>query len=233
VAIAPEDSMTTKRVKFESPAGTAEGEVAEPAGSGKAPAVVLIQEYWGVNDHIRSLASRLAAAGFLVIAPDLYEGKTTKSADEAGKLMQSLDWAKAIAFIDGAAKYALAHPRSNGKVGVIGFCMGGALALASAARLSEFAAVVPFYGVPPLEQTPWEKLRAPVQAHFSATDQWASPASAEAVKSKLASHGTPMELHIYDAGHAFMNDTRPEVHDPTEAKKAWDRATAFLHSHLG
>ncbi len=225
--------MTTKRVSFSSNAGEANGALAEPAGFGKAPAVVLIQEYWGITPHIESLVARLAGEGFLTIAPDLYEGKIATNANDASKMMQSLDWTKAIGFIDGAAKYALAHPRSNGHVGIIGFCMGGALAFASAARLKEFEAVVPFYGVPPMDKTPWESLKAPVQAHFSSTDQWATPESAKEIQSKLAAHGTKMELHLYDAGHAFMNDGRPEVHNPTEAKKAWERATKFLHAQLG
>ena len=222
-----------KRVEFQWSAGTAQGEVVEPKGNEKVPAVVLIQEYWGVNDHIRSLLDRLAAAGFLAIAPDLYDGKITKSADEAGALMNSLDWPKAVGYIDGAAKWALAQPRCNGKVGVMGFCLGGALTIASSTQSKVFSAAVSFYGMPPFDKTHWENISAPLQAHVATHDQWVTVESANRVKDKLTSLGKSVEMHTYDANHAFVNDTRPEVHDPVAAKQAWDRATAFLHAHVG
>jgi len=148
-------------------------------------------------------------------------------------MMQALDWTKAIGYIDGAAKFALENPRSNGKVGIMGFCMGGALTFASAAQLPEFSAVVPFYGLPPFDKTPWENVRAPIQAHFAKIDQWATTAGGNQIKDKLTSLGKSMELYVYDAEHAFANDTRPEVHNPAATKQAWDRATTFLHAHLG
>lgn len=223
-----------QRVEFHTRNGArAEGELVEPTGSGKAPAVVLIHEWWGVNDHIRSLLDRLAAAGFLAMAPDLYHGKVTRDPKEAEKLMRALDWSKAIDEIAGAARYLLNHPRSNGKVGVIGFCMGGALSFAAATQIPEFAAVVPFYGVPPASQADWSKVRAPIMAHFARRDQWASVDSARDIQAQLQAHGQSMELHVYDADHAFMNDTRPEVYNPTAAKLAWERTVAFLHRHLG
>lgn len=222
----------SKRVTFQAKSGAmASGDLEEPKGSDRAPAVVVIQEWWGLNDHVRSLVHRLAQAGFVALAPDLYHGTVTKDPDQAGKLMAALDWPRALDEIDGAASYLEAHPRSNGKVGIIGFCMGGALTFAAAAHTPTFSAAVPFYGVP--KQADWSKLKAPVLAHFSKTDQWATPQAAKDIKKAIESHGGSMRLEIYDAEHAFMNDTRPEVYAPKEAALAWERTIEFLKEHLG
>jgi len=211
----------------------ADGILRLPSGTGKAPAVVLIQEYWGLNAHVASLADRLAAEGFLVLAPDLYHGMIAKTAEDAGKAMAALDRAQAVDEIGGAIAFLAAHPRSNGKVGIIGFCMGGAYAFTAAAMLPGLSAAVPFYGIPDVTKVDLSKIAIPVQAHFSKTDQWAKPALAEAVKKELDAKQVPMELHLYDAGHAFMNDTRPEVHDAAASKLAWGRAVSFLKKNLG
>lgn len=224
--------MTT-RVSFKSKSGSdVSGELAEPSGSGKAPAVVLIQEYWGVNDHIRDLVGRLAKEGFLVLAPDLYHGKVTTDATEAGKWMTELDTLKAVDEIAGAARFLEAHPRSNGKVGVVGFCLGGALALASGCHVSGLSAVVSFYGMPPAEKVDYAKVTAPVIMHVAKKDQWVTVEKAEAIKKQFTDRGHPIELHVYDADHAFANDTRPAVYDPANAKLAWDRSVAFFKKQL-
>jgi carboxymethylenebutenolidase len=117
-------------------------------------------------------------------------------------------------------------------VGAVGFCMGGALCFSAAATIPRLGAAVPFYGIPS-KATDYSKVKAPILAHFAARDTWAKPALAEALQRELAARGQPMELHVYDADHAFMNDTRPEVHHPEAARLAWDRTTAFLREHLG
>jgi carboxymethylenebutenolidase len=215
----------TKRVSF----SNIEGELAEPAGEGNAPAVVLIQEWWGVNDHIRGLVDRLAKDGFLVVAPDLYHGKTTKDAGEAGKWMGELDTMKAVKEIGAAVAYLKEHPRGNGKVGVTGFCMGGALTLASACHVPGLSAAVSFYGIPSPEKVDYAKATIPVQMHVAKKDGWVTPEKAEEVKKQLKN----VELHLYDADHAFVNDTRPEVYDAEAAKLAWQRAVDFFKKHLG
>jgi carboxymethylenebutenolidase len=224
----------TQRVEFKTKGGaSATGELVEPAAPAKAPAVVLVQEWWGLNDHVRSLANRLAAAGFLVLAPDLYHGKTTKDAQEAARMMQALDKRQALDEIAGAVQYLAAHARGNGRVGVIGFCMGGALSFAAAANIPELAAAVPFYGIPDASLVDYGKVRAPIQAHVAGRDEWVKPELVRAIKAQLDARNQPMEMHVYeDADHAFVNDTRPEVHNPTAAKLAWDRAVAFLHKHV-
>ncbi|HSN98217.1 MAG TPA: dienelactone hydrolase family protein [Candidatus Nanopelagicales bacterium] len=211
--------------------GEASGELALPAGDDKAPAVVLIQEWWGVNDHIRSLLARLTEAGFVALAPDLYHGTVTKDPNEAGRLLAELDKPRALDEIAGAVSYLASHPRSNGKVGVMGFCMGGAFSFAAAATIPELGAAVPFYGVP-APAPDYAEVRAPILAHFAARDGWAKPSDAEAIQRQLQALGKAMELHIYDADHAFVNDTRPEVYAPEAAKLAWDRSIAFLREQL-
>ncbi len=224
--------MTTKLTLKGQDGTEINGELAEPAGTGKAPALVLIQEYWGINDHIRSLADRLAQEGFLVIAPDLYHGKLAKDAAEAGALMTALDTSAAVKEIGATAEFLKAHARGNGKVGVIGFCMGGALALASACHLDGLSAVVPFYGLPPEEKVDYAKVSAPILMHVAKRDASVTVEKAEAVKKKLEAAGKSITLEIYEADHAFVNDTRPEVYDEKNAKLAWSRSVEFLKKNL-
>jgi carboxymethylenebutenolidase len=222
-----------ERVTFASKDGSEVGGViALPLGGDKAPGVVLLQEWWGLNDHIKTFADRFAAAGFVTLAPDLYHGKVTADPDEAGKLMQALDRDRALRDIEGAVRHLLANARCNGKVGVTGFCMGGAFTISAAATIPEVSAAVPFYGVPPADKTDYKKLTAPIMGHFATRDQWASVAAAEGVKKALEAHGRSMQIHVYEADHAFANDTRPDVYNPEAARLAFDRTVAFLRHHL-
>lgn len=221
-------------VSFQSAQGAeARGEMWLPEGSGKAPGVVLIQEWWGLNDHIRSWLSRLAEAGFVALAPDLYHGQSTKNPEEAARLMNGLNWPSALAEIGGAAAFLRGHAGCSGKVGVMGFCMGGALSFAAAAMVPGLSAVVPFYGIPPAEQLDYSKVTAPILAHFASKDGWAKPEAARDLMQALKGMGKSMELHVYEADHAFMNDTRPEVYDAEAAKSAWERTLTFLRAELG
>lgn len=225
----------TEPVSFHSRSGaTVHGVLALPPGHAPAPTVVLIQEWWGINGHVRSLVDRLAAAGFVVLAPDLYHGRVTADPAEAQRLMTELKWSTALEEIAGAAAFLKAHPRSTGKVGVTGFCMGGAGALASACNVPGLSAVVAFYGVPPARYVDWSAADTPpIQCHFSGRDQWARASSAEAIRDALTARGRAMELFVYDAEHAFVNDTRPEVYSPECATLAWGRMVEFFHKHLG
>lgn len=224
--------MTTT-VTFESKSGkSVSAELAEPSGAGKAPALVLVQEYWGINAHIKSMVERFAKEGFLVAAPDLYHGTIAKDASEAGQLMTALDTVQAVQEIAAAAQYLRTHARGNGKVGVVGFCLGGALSFASACHVEGLDAVIPFYGVPPAEKVDYAKVTAPILAHFAKNDEWASVAKAEAIKQQVEAAGKSMQLEVYDAGHAFMNDSRPEAYDEKSAKLAWQRTIDFAKKHL-
>ncbi len=222
--------MTT-RVDFKAKNGeTTHGDLALPDAP-KAPAVVVIQEWWGVNDHIRSIASRLAAEGFLAFAPDLYDGEVVSLDNEprAAERMNTLDWPRAVSQLEGAVEFVRAHPRSTGKVSVLGFCMGGALTLATATRAPNLAAAVAFYGVPP--EADYAKVTAPVLMHVASRDQWVTVEKGEAVKRALESHGKSVALHVYEAEHAFFNDTRPKVHSKEASQLAWQRTIAFLKEH--
>ncbi len=221
----------SERIEFQAEGGgAASGEIELPVGAARGPAVVLFHEWWGLNDHVRSLLRRLGEAGFVALAVDLFDGETTKDPAVAGKLMGALDWGVAMQRTWGAVQYLASHPRSNGHVGAIGFCMGGALTLAAACAIPELGAAVPFYGVP--AKADWAAAKAPIQAHFATRDQWAKASIAEEVQREVRAGGGSMELFVYDADHAFVNDTRPEVHHPENAKLAWSRATAFLQEKL-
>lgn len=224
----------TDPISFTAKSGSpASGEIAAPEGTGQVPGLILIQEWWGLNEHIKSLADRFAKAGFLTVAPDLYHGRVTKDPAEAGKLMTELDGKRAMDDIAGAVQLLLSNPRCNGKIGIVGFCMGGAYSFAAASAIPEIGAAVPFYGIPPADRMDFGRMKAPILAHFASRDQWAKPALAEEIKQKINAQGGSMQLEIYDAEHAFMNDTRPDVYSPEAAEKAWQRTIDFLHKHLG
>lgn len=225
-----------ENVSFPSRAGAdVKGALALPPGEGRAPAVILLHEWWGLNDHVRSLVERLAAAGFVVLAPDLFHGATAPLDDsgKAQKLMSELKWSTALEEIAGAMRYLASHPRSTGKVGVTGFCMGGAGTLAAACNLPGLSAAVAFYGIPPAQYVDWDKADVPpLQMHVASRDQWVKPELAEAIRDRLAARGKHMELRVYEADHAFVNDTRPDVHHPENARLAWEGMVDFFRKHL-
>jgi carboxymethylenebutenolidase len=200
-------------------------------GTGRG-AVVVIHEWWGLTEQMRGVADRLAREGFTVFAPDLYRGKVTKDATEAGKLMGALDRRQALEDLSRAVE-ALQRRAPGTKVAVLGFCMGGALTLAAAAHDGRFAAAVPFYGIPPEEAADVTKIRCPVLGHFANIDDWCTPDRVNALEKKLKGAGVPAELHRYDAGHAFFNEQRPEVYSPQNTELAWKRTVEFLRAKLG
>jgi carboxymethylenebutenolidase len=219
----------TQRVTFPAATGEASGVLFTPDGGGRHPAVVLIHEWWGVNEQIQSLGQKWASEGFVAIVPDLFHGAVTKDAKEAEAMMGKLDFPRALTEIAGAAAFLKDHPRSTGKVSVTGYCMGGALSFAAATMVPGLAAVVPFYGVPP--GADWSKVDAPVQAHFATIDDWATVDKAKEIQGALAKRGRSMELHVYEAQHAFCNDKRPEVYSPEAAALAWQRTVQFIRDH--
>lgn len=205
--------------------------VVVPDGEGRYPAVVIVHEWWGLNEQIRATADRWASAGFVAIVPDLYDGKVVPigRSDEAAAAMNALDFDRAVKTITAAITSMKSHPRSTGRIVLTGFCMGGALTFATATHVSGLAAVIPFYGLPP--KADWSKVDAPTQAHFAEHDTWATVAGAQQIKDTLAKLHKPMELHVYDAQHAFCNDRRPDVHNPQAAQQAWERSVAFARAH--
>jgi carboxymethylenebutenolidase len=221
-------------VTFVANGGTASGYLALPPG-GSGPGLLVLQEWWGLVPHIKDVADRFAAAGYVALAPDLYRGKHTTHPDEAQRLLMALHIADTATMLRGAAEYLRGHaavtPR---KVGVLGFCMGGQLALfAATAHPDVIDAVVDFYGIfNPAVPVDLSRLQAPVLAHFGTRDPWIPREKADALMAEVAAAGVPHEVHHYDAGHAFFNDARPEAYDAAAAGAAWETTLGFLRRHL-
>jgi len=215
-------------IEFACPAGhPARGYLAQAEGG---RAVVVLQEWWGLNAQIRSVADRFAEAGFTALAPDLYQGRVTSEPDEAGHLMEGLDWAGATTQeTRGALQYLKAQGASS--IAVTGFCMGGALAVVAGVQLDECDAAVCYYGIPPGELADPRAMRVPFQGHFAARDDWCTPATVDAFEDLLAESGTTYEVHRYEAAHAFFNQEQ-SVYDERAAGLAWGRTIGFLEQHL-
>ena len=227
-------------VSFNRPDGKpVQGWLAEPSQGpgGRAPGVVVIQEWWGLNDQIRAVAERLAHAGFVALVPDLYRGKSTVEQEEASHLMQGLDFGDAASQdVRGAIQYLKARA---GKVGCVGFCMGGAVALLAACNSPELDAVVTWYGFPPLEYIDASRLKLPVQGHWATQDEFFPIAKVDELEAKLKEAGVTCDFHRYLARHAFGNEEAvgegriaQTQYDAAWATRAWDRTFAFLGAKL-
>lgn len=225
--------MAGEMVEFESNGGTTSGYLAVPE-KGSGPGVVVIQEWWGLVDHIKDVCDRFAREGYVALAPDLYHGESTKSPDEAGKLMMALRVDQAEKDLRGAIKYLLDHQATTGnKVGTIGFCMGGALSLYAASKNTQVGACVVFYGIHPNVKPDLENLRAPVLGIYAEHDTFVTPEVVKELDAKLKQSGKQAEMHIYrGTDHAFFNDQRPEVYNRRAAADAWQRVLQFFAKNL-
>lgn len=189
-------------------------------------AVVVIQEWWGINQQMENVAQRLADAGHSALVPDLYRGRLASDADEAKHFMGDLDWPDAThQDLAGAVNYLA---RTHDRVAVLGFCMGGALTIAGAVHIDGLAGAVCFYGIPPAELADPAKIRCPILAHFATQDDWCTPDAVAALEAAWVSAGVNYELHRYEAQHAFFNEARPEVFDANASELAWGRSREFL-----
>jgi carboxymethylenebutenolidase len=194
-------------------------------------AIILIQEWWGINDHIRDIAGRYAAEGFVCVAPDLYRGKLAKTTAEASGLMHDLAIADGIETISAA----LAETKTKynvGRFGITGYCMGGTFALRAACETAEFAASAPFYGDIP-EEDVLRQLRVPTLFIAGKRDAWINQEKVSGLEAAAGKFSLPVEVVSYDADHAFFNDTRPEVYDAAAAQDAWRRVLAHFRKHFG
>ncbi len=217
---------------------TVQGYLAEPAQPNGAPASVVIQEWWGLNDQIRGVADRLALAGFQALVPDLYRGKSTVEQEEAHHLMTDLDFSDAASQdIRGAVQFLKARAP---KVGLTGFCMGGALTLLALTQSPEIDAGVTWYGCPPLEYIDASKITAPLQGHWAMQDEFFKIDMIDALEEKLTAANVDFEFHRYLAHHAFANETAAgpgripaTQYDAVWAQQAWDRTLHFFGKHLG
>ncbi len=218
-------------VTFASNGGTASGYLAKPA-SGTGKGVIVIQEWWGLNDNIKGIADRFAAEGFVALAPDMYHGTVTAEPDEAGKLLMALNIPQAEKDLKGAVAYL--KEMTGGPVGTVGFCMGGALSLfASCNSSGDVGACVDFYGGHPAVKYNWDGLTAPVLGLWAEHDDFVNP-NIPTFEAEMTKRNIPHEFHTYPGTqHAFFNDEHPEPQfNPAAAEDAWEKTLAFYRKHL-
>ncbi len=223
-------------INFKRPDGKeCSGYYVEPAAGEEAPGVVVIQEWWGLNDQIKGVADRLASAGYRVLVPDLYRGELGLNAKEAEHLMNNLDFADAAGQdVRGAIQFL---KRSSPKVSVTGFCMGGALTMLTAVNVPEADAAVIWYGFPPLDYVDAGRIRIPIMGHWATEDAFFKIEQVDALEAKLRQAGVEYEFYRYTAQHAFANETLvnvpiPAKYDASSAEIAWQRTMAFLKKNL-
>jgi len=221
--------MKSETLNLNPSLGATTAYVARP-NNDTASGVVLIQEWWGINDHIRDIAGRYAKEGYLCVAPDLYRGKLARNTEEASKMMQALAIEDGIETIR-AAIAAAKQTYNAKKIGITGYCMGGTFALRAACELSELAAAAPFYGDIPGENI-LRQLKAPTLFIAGKRDAWINQAKVNALIEAARKYNLPVEVVTYDADHAFFNDTRPEVYNAEAAADAWSRVLDLFRKHL-
>ncbi len=225
-------------ISFKRPDGqSVNGYLAEPKEGAKAPGMVVIQEWWGLNDQIKGVADMLAKAGYRALVPDLYRGKVAVEANEAEHLMTNLNFGEAAGQdVRGAVQYL--KSTGSAKAGVTGFCMGGALTLLAAVNVPESDAGVAWYGFPPLEYIDASKIKAPLMGHYAIEDVPFPIAKVDELETKLKDAGVKYEFHRYQAKHAFANETADSKklpiieYNPQAAELAWKRTMEFLERNL-
>ena len=225
-------------IEYKRPDGqSVNGYLAEPAAGAKAPGIVVIQEWWGLNDQIKGVADTLAAQGYRALVPDLYRGKVALAANEAEHLMNELNFGDAAGQ---DVRGAVAHLKGSGsaKVGVTGFCMGGALTMLLSVFVPELDAGVAWYGYPPLDYIDASKIKIPLMGHWAIEDVPFPIAKVDDLEKKLGDAKVHFEFHRYQAKHAFANETADSKglamlkYDPAAAKLAWERTMGFFGTHL-
>ncbi len=222
--------MAGRMVSFPIESGSGEGYLAVPDSPG--PGVIVIQEWWGLVGHIRAVADRFAEAGFTALAPDLFHGEQTASPDAAGKLLMALDVERAERDLRGAADH-LASVSSGDSVGVVGFCMGGQLALYAAGASPRIGACVDFYGIHPNVHPNYGAIRGPVLGLFAEHDDFVPAEAVAKLRASLAAAGVEPDFHTYPGtSHAFFNDERPS-YDAAAAAAAWSRVLDLFRENLG
>ena len=231
------ESIKDMMVQYPGEGVTVRAYVVSPQTRERRPAIIVVQEWWGLNDHVKDVAQRCAKEGYLAIAPDLYSrlGNTiTKDPNEAGKLMGMLKQEDGLKDLNATVNYVKTVPEVDGKrLGVTGFCMGGSYALMLPCTNTDIKAAVPFYGQVPNPDTPLQQLACPVLYIYGEDDGWITKADVQRLAAALKKYNKAGEIKTYPgAPHAFFNDTRKDVYKPVEAKDAWGRTLAFFKKHL-
>lgn len=221
-------------VQLDTPTGHASAELFEPRapGTSSQAGVVVVHEWWGLNDSIRSVSQRLCDEGFAVLAVDLYGGAVTDDPHVALKLAMEMKTLNSTAIIESAAVFLKQRSQGNAKVGVTGFCLGGAMTLAAACHSPSASAFVPFYGLPLAKHVNWSKTHGPILGHYAEHDRIVNLENVRAAAESVNAAGGTFELHVYDANHAFMRTDDPTVYNPAAAALAWQRTLEFLRRHL-
>jgi carboxymethylenebutenolidase len=221
-------------IEFSTSAGPTHGYLATPAGE-RGPAVIVLQEWWGLDDHIRSVCDRLANEGFFALAPDLFDGETTTQPSEAEQKLMALSMDKAEPQMCGAADHLAALEGVQGDgVGSLGFCLGGGLAVWAAATCPNITAAVTYYYVMPHGKPDFSKIKGPVLGHFGTADAFISHDESKALEAELRDADVEVTFHYYDGnGHAFFADhNRLGTYDPEAAQLSWERSVSFLRKAL-
>jgi carboxymethylenebutenolidase len=222
-------------VTFKSGAGTASGVLVTPEGKGPFPGIVVIQEWWGLNDWVKDQARALAKEGYVALAVDLYHGKVATTQEDAHQLMMGLARDQGLRDLGGAVTFLKARPDvKKEKIGAIGWCMGGGYALGLAVEEPSLAGVVAYYGMPPTDPAAIAKIKSPILGNYGAEDKGPAPDQVKAFEAALKKEGKSIDVKIYEgAGHAFANPNNPwHGYREEAAKDAWARTTAFLAAHL-
>jgi len=232
------ESIREATVQYQSGNVTMKAFVAAPHTKTQRPAIIVVQEWWGLTDHMKDIARRYAAEGYVAIAPDLYSRlgyALTRDAGEAGKLMNTLKQEDGLADLNATVAYLKSVPEADAtRIGVTGFCMGGSYALMLPCVNVEIKAAVPFYGQVPNPDTPIQKLACPVLYFYGEDDGWITKADVQRLAAALKKYGKAGEIKTYPgAPHAFFRDTDPSVYRPDAAKDAWARTKAFFKQQLG
>lgn len=220
------------RITFKRPDGKEASGYLAKAAKANAPAVVVIQEWWGLQDQIKGVCDRYALAGYDALAPDLYSGVVVPYHDReaAGKEMGSLNFLDAT---EETVRGAVQFLKKNGvRVGLTGFCMGGAVTIIGACKIPELTAGVCFYGIPPEAVAKPADIKIPLQGHFALRDDWCTPEAVDKFEAAMKVAGKKTELYRYEADHGFVNEQR-DVHDRAACELSWERTLGFWRQHLG
>ncbi len=221
-----------EKVSFPTARGTGHGHLGVPAGTTTSGALIVIHEWWGINPETLAKAETFASEGFVTLALDIFDGESTADPARAAELATNMKTENALDEIRAAASFLAQHPRSNGKVGITGFCLGGGVAVAAAFHVEGIAAALPFYGNPRRDLVDFTKKTPPIQGHYAKVDSFADPSRAEEIAAGVNAAGGSFEVFVYDGGHAFMRGGGAPTYHAASAELAWSRALPFLRAHL-